>query len=289
MNVLEAVEHCSSVLETKKVESPRLSAEILVAHATSLTRSQVLSSANRPMTNSEDSKLQAILQRRSHHEPIPYIIGEVEFYSIQFSISNGVFIPRPETETLVDATLAIAKTLGDTPKIYDLCTGSGNVLISLAMNMEYGEFWGTDVSNMAIQVASINVRRYELQNYVELREGPIFNPMRSALSTGFDILVSNPPYIKSNDIAKLSPQIKDHEPVIALDGGREGLTFIRSLLDGAGPILKPGGYILLEADPDQMMPIRTEVRRRRFEDFVVHNDASGNERVCQFRVPGGRK
>ncbi len=288
MNVLEAVEHCTSVLETKKVESPRLSAELLVAHATSLTRSQVLSSANRPLTNSEDSKLQAILQRRSHHEPMPYITGEVEFYSIQFSISNGVFIPRPETETLVDATLDIAKTLGDTPKIYDLCTGSGNVLISLAMNMDYGEFWGTDVSNIALQVASINVRRYELQNYVELREGPIFAPLRNALSTGFDILVSNPPYVKSNDIAKLPSQIKDFEPVIALDGGREGLTFIRSVLDGAAPILNPGAYILLEADPEQMMSIRTEVRRRRFEDFVIHNDASGKERVCQFRVPGGK-
>lgn len=286
MNVLEAVQHCSSVLESKKVESPRLSAELLVAYAISQTRTQVLATPDRILSSSEDNKLNAALQRRAHHEPMPYITGEVEFYSFPLSISSGVFIPRPETETLVDAVLDVAKKMNHAPKIYDLGTGSGCILVSLAMNLEYGEFWGSDVSNMAIQVSALNVRRYELENYVELREGPLFAPMRTALTTGFDILVSNPPYIKSSDIAKLSNQIKDFEPTSALDGGRDGLMFIRSILDGAGPILKPGSYIFLEADSSQMMAIRTEARRRHFQDFVIHNDTSGKERVVQFRVPG---
>ncbi len=289
MNVREAIDHCTAVLESKKVESPRLSAELLVGHATALGRSKVLAASDRILSQTEDSKLNAALQRRARHEPIPYITGEVEFYSLAFSISPGIFIPRPETETLVDATLAIAKKMDEAPKICDLGLGSGCILLSLAMNLDDGEFWGSDVSNLAIQISAMNVRRYELENYVELREGALFTPLRNALSTGFDILVSNPPYIKSSDIAKLSTQIKDFEPAIALDGGRDGLMFIRSILDGAVPILKPGSYILLEADPSQMIAIRTEARRRHFEDFVIHKDASGHERVAQFRVPGGKK
>lgn len=286
MNVLEAVEHYTSFLVSKKVESPRLSVELLVAHVLGLTRSQVLSSNHRILTPAEDNKLGTLVQRRSRHEPIPYITGEVEFYSLPMFISSGVFIPRPETEILVDATLEIAKNMKHPPKIYDLGTGSGCILVSLAMNLDDGDFWGSDVSNLAIQVTAMNVRRYELENYVELREGPLFAPIRHSLSTGFDILVSNPPYIKSSDIAKLANQIRDFEPGLALDGGRDGLTFIRTLLDNSIPILKPGSYILLEADPDQMMMLQNEVKRRHFLDIAIHKDLSGNDRVIQFRTPG---
>ena len=155
----------------------------------------------------------------------------------------------------------------------------------MALNMEDGEFWASDISNMAIQVAAKNVRRHDLQNFVELREGSLFTPVRNELTKDFDMVVSNPPYIKTNDIQKLDQQIRDYEPILALDGGREGVNFIRSILDNVAPMLKPGGYVLLEADPTLILPIRTEIRRKNlFEDFVVHKDASGKERVCQFRL-----
>jgi release factor glutamine methyltransferase len=285
MNVLEALDFGTQILEGKKVESPRLSAELLAAYVLSLPRSQILSLDTRLLSPQEENQYKIQLDRRSRHEPIPYIIGEIEFYSIPLHISKGVLIPRPETETLVDAALEIAKKVSDEPKIYDLGTGSGAILIAMAMNLEDGEFWGSDVSNMAIQVASQNVRRHELQNYVELREGALFTPLRNELAKDFDMLVCNPPYIKTNDIQKLESQIKDFEPVIALDGGREGMTFIRSILDNVSHILKPGGYVFLEAEPSLMMTIRTEVRRKNiFQDFVIHKDASGKERVCQFRT-----
>lgn len=285
MNILEAVQHCVSVLESKKVEAPRLSAELLLAYATSMTRAQVLAASNRNLTESEENHLTTLLQRRAHHEPMPYITGEVEFYSLPLSIASGVFIPRPDTETLVDAVLDVAREMDHPPKICDLCTGSGCILIALAMNLEYGEFWGSDVSTMAIQVSAMNVRRYELENFIELREGPLFTPLRNTLTTGFDILVSNPPYIKSSDIARLSSQIREYEPAIALDGGRDGLMVIRSILDGAGPILKPGSYIFLEADPSQMGAIRNEAQRRHFVNFTIHKDAAGRDRVIQFQFP----
>lgn len=287
MNVLEAVEHCTSTLELKKVESPRLSAEILVGHITTLSREQLITQKNRVLSNPEQSKLEAILQRRAKHEPIPYITEKIEFYSIPFSISHGVFIPRPETETLVSAALEVANRITmHTPKIYDLGTGCGNIIISMALNMDDGEFFASDISNLAIQVAQNNVRTHELQNYVELREGTLFTPLRTSLTKDFDIFVSNPPYIKSGEIPKLSNQIRDFEPHLALDGGREGMTFVKSILDGAPHILRPGGYIFIEVDPSLVMTIRSEVRRKGFEEFTVHNDASGQERVVQFKIKG---
>jgi len=285
MNVSEAVEHCASTLEPKKVESHRLSAELLVCHVTTLSREQLATQKNRILSRPEENKLTAILQRRVKHEPLPYITEEVEFYSVPFAISSGIFIPRPETETLVDAGLEAAKTIRDhTPKVYDMATGCGNVIIAMALNMDDGEFFATDISNLSIQVARNNVRTHELDNYVELREGTLFNPLRTALTKDFDILVSNPPYIKSNEIPKLAKQVRDFEPHLALDGGREGMTFIKSIIDGAPPILRPGGFIIMEVDPSLISPIRTEVRRRGFEHFTVHNDASGKERVVQFQT-----
>ena len=285
MLIQEAVDHCASYLEGKKIESSRLSAELIVGHVTSLSRTEVLSTPNRKLTNTEETNLDVAMKERGKHKPLPYITGEVEFYSIPFSISSGIFIPRPETETLVDAALDIAKEISDAPKIYDLGTGCGNIIIALALNLDDGEFWASDISNNAVQTASLNVRRHDLQNYVEVKEGQLFSPMRKELATEFDIVVSNPPYIRSGDIPKLPPQIKDFEPHIALDGGRDGMSVIKSILDGAAPILKPGGYVLLEADPITMPSIRSEVQRRTcYEDFKVLPDASGKDRVAQFRT-----
>ncbi len=283
MLLKEAVEQGTALLVNKKVESPQLSAELIAAHVTSMSRTQVLSNPEKKLTNSEETQLDILLKKRGKHEPIPYITGEVEFYSIPLSITSGIFIPRPETETLVDKALEIAKNLPEPPKIFDLGTGSGNIIISLALNLDDGEFWGSDISNNATQVASLNVRRHDLQNYVEIKEGTLFNPLKKELTTEFDILVCNPPYIKSNDIPKLPAQIKDYEPHIALDGGRDGMLFVKTILDGAPPILKPGGHIFLEADPTIIPQIRSEVQRRTFyENFTVYKDASGKDRVAHF-------
>lgn len=287
MNIQDAVEHCYAVLLSKKVESPRLSAELLVEHATHLTRVEIMAGKNRPLSAHEEAYLNQILARRSRHEPIPYITGKVEFYSIPLQITPGVFIPRPDTETLVDAALEIARLFEHPPKVYDLATGSGCIVVALAKHLEDGEFWASDVSNTAIQVAANNARLHELRHRVELREGSLFSPLRNELNTQFDLVVSNPPYIKTYEISKLDNQIKDFEPIIALDGGRDGMTFIRGILDGASRILKPGGYVLLEADPTLTELIRTEALRRNYEDIVVHRDASGKERVVQFRRKGG--
>ncbi len=282
MIVQEALDNAIQTLENRKVESARLSAELLLAHVLEKTRSEVLANPDLPLNAMQESKLNNLINRRSRFEPIPYLIGEVEFYSIPFNISSGVFIPRPETETLVDAALAIANEL-EYPKIYDIGVGSGAILIAIAMNVDDGEFWGSDISSIALQIAKQNVIRHDLQNYVELREGALLSPLRNQLTKDIDLVVSNPPYIKTNEIPKLDPQVREYEPHIALDGGRDGMNFIKSIIDGAAPLLKPGGHVLIEIDPSQSMMVRTELRRRKlWGEFTVHKDASGNERVVQF-------
>lgn len=282
MNLQQAIDTHTEALESRGVESPRLSAELIIANVVGMTRSQLLAADDRPLSNQEVGTIQNGITRRQKHEPVPYITEKVEFFSNTFSIQKGVFIPRPETESLVAAVLDTAREMED-PKIYDLCTGTGCIICSIALNLDDGEFWASDVSNNAIQCATANVRDHDLTNYVELREGSIIAPIRDALATDFDILVCNPPYIKTQDIAKLPTQIKDHEPVIALDGGRDGMTFIKSLLDGAPPILKKGAFIFIEADPDLIPVIRTEIRRRsHFTNFQIFKDLGGLDRVCRF-------
>lgn len=284
MDAQQAVDQFGRMLEERGIESPRLSAELIVGKALGKSRSQILADNDQPITEKEQTQIEIMINRRLKHEPIPYITEQVEFFSNRFYITKGVFIPRPETETLVGAVLDCVRDL-ECPKIYDVCTGSGNIICSLALNLEDGDFWASDVSNTAIQCATINVREHDLMNYVELREGPIISPIRDALTTDFDVVVCNPPYIKTQDIAKLPNQIKDHEPVIALDGGRDGMTFIKSMLDGIPPLLKPGGHILLEADPELIQVIRTEIRRRsHFGQFQIYQDLGGLDRVCHFRL-----
>ncbi|HOJ61640.1 MAG TPA: peptide chain release factor N(5)-glutamine methyltransferase [bacterium] len=285
MNIQQAVALADTTLRAHHVESPRLSAELLAAHVTSLTRSQVLAKGDRSLSLEEESAFRAALARRVRHEPVPYITGETEFYSLPFSIVPGVFIPRPETETLVDAALAAARGLDHPPTIGDLGTGCGTILVSLAYHLEAGEVWGCDLSPTALRVAAANARRHHLENRVMLREGSLFDPFRPIAGRIFDVLVSNPPYIKSGDIPALAKQIRDFEPLPALDGGPDGLTCIRAILEDAADFLRPGGFLFLEAEPGLMPKIEEEAKRRGYVDFVVHQDASGKERVAQCRTP----
>lgn len=287
MNLQQAVDFAEAALQSQNVESPRLSAELLAAHATSLTRSQVLARGGRPLSPEEETKFHAALRRRARHEPIPYITGETEFYSLPFAIAPGVFIPRPETETLVDAALALARNLGHPPRIHDLGTGCGTILLTLAWHLEGGDYFGSDLSRQALDITAANAKRLGVFDRVTLRQGTLPIPPGDPAGQELDLFVSNPPYIKSGDIPGLPSQIRDFEPHLALDGGPDGLTCIRAILEEAPALLKPGGAVLLEAEPGLMAAIRDEARRRGYEGFVIHQDASGKDRVAQFRSRRG--
>jgi release factor glutamine methyltransferase len=286
MNIADAIKQTKEMFDTRKIEAPDLSAELLVSHVVTIPRAHLPAHDNQALTPQQETELQSLVMRRCKHEPIPYIIGKTEFFSITLNITNGVFIPRPETETLVQVTLDIIKDAGyEDPRIYDMGTGSGAVIIALALNLDDGEFVASDISSTAVQVSKHNMRMHDLESYVELKEGSLFAPMRTALSTSFDIFVSNPPYIKSPEVAKLPNQIKDYEPHIALDGGRDGMTFYKNIIDNVSPLMNKGGYIVLEADPLLIPVIKTELRRKSFfENVKIYQDASGKDRVISFQT-----
>ena len=171
----------------------------------------------------------------------------------------------------------------EVPKILDVGTGCGNILISMAHNLDDGEFHGTDISNTAIKCAQQNVRDYELVNFVTLHEGNMFQALRGSLIKNFDVIVSNPPYIKTGDISSLSPQVRNYEPIACLDGGREGLNFYRPFIDNVAPLLAPQGKVCLEVDPSLVEPVSTLVERKKiFTTPKVSKDLAGRERVLSF-------
>ena len=282
MNVQEALESAINLFQQKKVESPELSAELLAAHVTGLSRTQILGNPSRPFSKEEPRDFNALVARRAKCEPIAYLTGQVEFYSHTFRIIKGVFIPRPETEILVEKALEDAGRF-QCPKILDVGTGTGCILIAMAHNLDDGEFHGTDISNTAIQCAQANVRDHNLMNYVTLHEGNMFQALRGSLINNFDVIVSNPPYIKSSDIPSLPPDVRNYEPIACLAGGREGLNFYRTFLDNAAPLLSPEGAICLEIDPSLKDPLFDLIRRKRvFSQPEVTKDLAGRDRVLRF-------
>ncbi len=284
MNLHEALTKGAFILEQKKVESPQLSCEMILAKATKQPRSAVLGAADRALTAEEEATFKNCLARRAAGEPMAYLTESIEFYSHEFGIQKGVFIPRPESELLVEKALDFLAE-NDDPKIGELCTGCGCIIISLIMELGDGEFFATDISNNAIKVAEYNARKHDVSKLIEFREGNMFHPYREALANNFDLLIINPPYIKSTDIAKLPSQIKDYEPHAALDGGRDGLNFYRTIIDSGAQFLAPKGAILFELDPTLVAPIRGLLQRRSntFEEPEVFQDLAGLERAMLLR------
>jgi release factor glutamine methyltransferase len=284
MNIQQAVDLATALFEERKVESPRLSAELIAAHVTRSTRTSVIARPGRSLSSSEEAEYQALADRRAKSEPVPYLIGEVEFYSITFAIVQGVFIPRPETESLVDRALEAARRF-HAPKVLDLGTGCGNILIAMAHTLQAGEFHGTDISSKAIQCARQNVRDQDLVNRVTLHKGNVFQALRGCLVRDFDVVVCNPPYVKTGDIADLSPQIRDFEPHVCLDGGRDGLDFYRTFIDNVAHFLSPHGVVCLEIDPSLARPVSDLVERGKvFDSPKVTQDQSGRDRVVGFTL-----
>ena len=282
MDIQQALTSATELFKQKEVESPELSAELLVAHVTRCERTKVLADLDHHLSPIEERELENVKQRRVKHEPVPYITGKTEFFSYDFKIVKGVFIPRPETETLVEEALKATEGI-EVPKILDVGTGCGNILIAMAHNLEDGEFHGTDISNTAIKCAQQNIRDHELVNFVTLYEGNMFQALRGSLIKNFDVIVTNPPYIKTGDISSLSAQIRNFEPIVCLDGGREGLNFYRPFIDNIAPLLAPEGRVCMEIDPTLVEPVSTLVERKKiFTTPEVTTDLAGKERVLTF-------
>ncbi|MFH0926435.1 MAG: peptide chain release factor N(5)-glutamine methyltransferase [bacterium] len=244
----------TSYLEKNHIESPRLTAELLLAFACKTDRGGLFLRLRDVLPEKSLEIFRTLLHKRSSHEPLQYLLGKQEFWSSDFEVDNDVLIPRPETELLVEKTLSIINNNYNPlphPIIWDIGTGSGNIIISLAKELgERCRYVASDISQLALKKAENNAQRNNVADLIGFLHGDMFSPLKEE-KRKVDIIVSNPPYIRSCDILTLQEEIKQHEPIIALDGGLDGLKFYKLILEEAYLFLRPRGNLLLEIGSDQ--------------------------------------
>jgi release factor glutamine methyltransferase len=246
----EALQSVTQTLRRAGIADAFVEAELLLGHVLGMSKTQLHTEPERVLTSSETKHLRSLVQRRLDHEPAAYILGHCEFYGIDFYIDYHTFIPRPETELLVEKAVELAHRISHRGKritISDIGTGCGAIAISLALALPQAKIYATDISIQALQVAGMNCRRHAVSSQVELLQGNLLEP----LSEPVDMIVANLPYIKDCEFKDLSPEIINFEPTTALAGGKEGLDKIQQILQQMPGKLNCGGCFLLEIGQGQ--------------------------------------
>lgn len=267
------------------IESARLDAELLVAHALKLGRVALYMDLDRPLTEAERGAVRDLVKRRRHHEPVAYIVGAKEFWGRRFVVSPAVLVPRPDTEAVIERALELLPE-DATGRVLDLCTGSGILGLTLAAERPGAQVDLTDLSKDALSVARQNAEALGVADRVRLLEGDLFAPLGA--DDRYVLVASNPPYIPDAEIAELAPDVRDHEPRLALAGGADGFVLHRRLVEGAPRVLEPGGTILVEVGAGQA-PALEEIFRAAdwVESTARHRDLGGIERVVEARRRAG--
>jgi release factor glutamine methyltransferase len=239
-------------LKNKGVDSPRLSGELLLSYVLGLKRIELYTQFNRIVGEECLSQLRQLVKRAAEHEPIAYLTGKKEFYSLEFEITKDCLIPRPETELLVERAIEFLRTRTGEQFICDLCTGCGCVAIAIARNFPTCRIVATDISDAALEVAERNVTRHGLNGRLKLLKGDLFEPIIPGLGPAkFDLIVCNPPYVCETEFEKLAKNVRDFEPKLALAAGRDGLDIINKVIADAAKFLKPAAAMMLEIGNEQ--------------------------------------
>jgi release factor glutamine methyltransferase len=260
------------------VENPRLDAEALLAAASGASRAAIVSGLAEIDTAAVD-RFDAMLVRRAQREPLSYIVGHKEFYSLEFETTSAVLIPRPETETLVAAALKLLRVRPDAA-LLDIGTGSGAIALAVAANAPLARITASDVSPDALAVAGRNAARLGLTERVEFRLCDLFEPADGDPPLGrFDLIVSNPPYIEDDQLATLPPEISRYEPRLALAGGGDGLDFYRGIMSGIVEHLNEAATVIFEIGSKQSEVVAEIVREAGASDVVILEDLAGLQRV----------
>jgi release factor glutamine methyltransferase len=281
---MEVVRLSTGYLDSHGSSSPRLDAELLAAQALNLRRLDVYLQFDRPLEEEQLRAIRELVRRRGDGEPVAHITGEREFYTRAFRVTPDVLIPRPETETLVGLAIAEAQRRapgGEGLRIADIATGSGCIAVTLAAELPGALVTATDVSEAALSVARVNATRHEVADRVELVLGSWCSPLAGR---AFDIVVANPPYIPTGELADLARDVRDHEPVLALDGGTDGLDAYRELLPSIATVLADGGWSALEIDTRAAAPVAALAVEALGPDTITqtHPDLTDRPRVVSL-------
>ncbi|MCK4342685.1 MAG: peptide chain release factor N(5)-glutamine methyltransferase [Phycisphaerae bacterium] len=272
-------------LQRQEIESPRLCAEILLAHAMRCERLRLFTCYDQVPGADVRTAFRELVKQAATGRPIAYLTGTKEFFSLTFEVTPDVLIPRPETEILVERTIALVRKSPDTLRsLLDLGTGSGCIVISLAKHLPRVRLAAGDISEAALIVARRNAERHGVTKQIDFHRGDLFEPWSRADSkhSAFDVIVCNPPYIGTVN-APVEADVKDYEPHTALFAGPAGLDVIRRVLDQAPARLNTGGHLLLELAFDQADAIRGLLNSTYWQDVVTYRDAAGHERVLHIR------
>ena len=287
--IIKLLKWTTSYFESRDIDDPRIEAEILLAHALQLQRIDLYLQYDQPLSINELSRFKDLIKRRINREPVAYIVGRKEFWSMDFMVTKDVLIPRPDTEFLVETAINLlpqdsASHPNLTPKrILELGTGSGAVVLALASMRPCHLFFACDRITGAVKLAKQNVKHHGFESRVSFICADWFGPFKDK-RPAFDMIVSNPPYVPRQIIEKLQPEIVRYEPISALDGGEDGLSCLKHIINNAHFYLRQKGHLLLEIGHDQRDAVQRIVDQCvEYENVAYTKDYSGYDRVVQMR------
>lgn len=320
--LLDYLKLAGNHLRAKGIESDRLDAELLLSEALGMTRVELYTHHERPLSTAEVDRFRDLLRRRAAREPVAYILGRREFWSLEFAVDRRVLIPRPETETLVETAVractgqlgasagptryeADAPTVDDAvgesedscgapeaevrravrllaERLLDIGTGSGAIAVALAVELPELSIVATDESAATLEVAPRNAARHGVAERIDFRCGDLFAAIGE--EEVFDVIVSNPPYVKDHEVSEMEPEVRDWEPRGALFSGIDGMRETARIIDGAALHLKPDGWLILEVGT-QAADVRQRLTRGGWRDVRSVPDLAGRDRVVAARRP----
>jgi len=278
----DALRLAAARLSAAGIDHPRLDAEVLLAHALNMSREQLVIGGDVTIPSAAARGFESLLLRRLAREPVAYITGTQEFWSLDFAVTPEVLIPRPDTERLVEIALLCAAKFAAVkpPQIVDLCTGSGAVAVSLARELPSAQIYATDISLAALAIARCNAKTHRVASRVQFFSGDLFDALVPRPETGFDLIVSNPPYVRQAEIVSLVPEVSRWEPRAALDGGIDGLDFYRRIAAAAPDYLAERGGLALEIGADMAREVSAICADTgRYRKIEVFQDYAGCDRV----------
>jgi release factor glutamine methyltransferase len=287
--IIKLLKWTTSYFESHDIAGPRIEAEIILAHVLQVQRIDLYLQYDQPLSSNELSQFKKLIKRRINKEPVAYIVGSKEFWSMDFMVTKDVLIPRPETEFLVEAAINLLPRNSASngiliPKrILDLGTGSGAVVLALASMRPEHFFFASDRKTAAVKLAKQNAKHHGVNSSVGFICADWFEAFKDRWSI-FDMIVSNPPYIPSRVIGKLQPEIVKYEPISAIDGGEDGLSCLKHIINNAHFYLQQKGHLLLEIGHDQKNDVQKIVDQcAKYENVVYTKDYSGYDRIVQMR------
>jgi release factor glutamine methyltransferase len=283
----------SEYFTDKDIESPRLNAEILLSSILALKRIELYTQFDKPVTKQQLDQLHDLVKRAGQHEPVAYLTGKTEFYSLQLKVSPDCMIPRPETELLVERAIEFLRKRTGNQFVCELCTGCGCIAVAIAKNFPHARIIATDISDAALAVAAANVEKYLLKDRIKLLQGDLFDPIilhldayEPALSKaeGFDLIVCNPPYVSRAEFEKLDKNVRDYEPKLALFAGEDGLDIYRRILEKVDQFLKPDAALMLEIGYAQGHAVKEMLEKIGvFTEIKIEKDYNKNNRIAIAR------